>query len=104
MIWDAVLPYARQGIIGGIMLGLARALGETMAVMLVIGNKPEIAASLVAPGMTMSSLIASQFSEATGEIYTSSLMAVGAGLFVITVIVNSIARWLVWQTGKGRGE
>jgi len=104
MIWDAVLPYARQGIIGGIMLGLARALGETMAVMLVIGNAPRISASLVAPGMTMASLIASQFSEATGEIYTSSLMAVGAGLFVITVIVNTIARWLVWQTGKGRGE
>ncbi len=104
MIWDAVLPYARQGIIGGIMLGLARALGETMAVTLVIGNRPGDCLVVLGARQTMASLIANEFSEATGQIYTSALMAVGAGLFVITMIVNTIARWLVWQTGKGRGE
>jgi phosphate transport system permease protein len=104
MIWDAVLPYARQGIIGGVMLGLGRALGETMAVTMVIGNRAEISASLVAPGYTMASLIANQFSEATSDLQLSSLMLVGAGLFVITIIVNAIARWLVWQTAKGQGQ
>jgi phosphate transport system permease protein len=103
MIWDAVLPYARRGIIGGVMLGLGRALGETMAVTMVIGNRAEISASLLAPGYTMASLIANQFSEATSDIQLSALMAVGAGLFVITVIVNVIARWLVWQMGKAEG-
>jgi phosphate transport system permease protein len=98
MIWDAVLPYARSGIIGGVILGLGRALGETMAVTMVIGNRHEIAASLFAPGSTMASLIANEFSEATSELHTSSLMAVGAGLFVVTIIVNMIARWLVWRT------
>ena len=100
MIWDAVLPYARSGIIGGIILGLGRALGETMAVTMVIGNRHEISASLFAPGYTMASLIANEFSEATNDLHVSALMAVGAGLFVVTIIVNVIARWLVWQ---GRG-
>ncbi|MEO7083094.1 MAG: phosphate ABC transporter permease subunit PstC [Gemmatimonadaceae bacterium] len=104
MIWDAVLPFARQGIIGGVMLGLGRALGETMAVTMVIGNRAEISASLVAPGYTMASLIANQFSEATSDLQLSSLMLVGAGLFVITIAVNAIARWLVWQTAKGQGQ
>src|SRR5213075_972201 len=97
MIWDAVLPYARSGIIGGIILGLGRALGETMAVTMVIGNRAEISASVFQPGYTMASIIANQFSEATNDLHVSSLMAVGAGLFVITLIVNAIARWLVWQ-------
>jgi phosphate transport system permease protein len=100
MIWDAVLPYARSGIIGGIILGLGRALGETMAVTMVIGNRHEISASLFQPGYTMASLIANEFSEATSELHTASLMAVGAGLFVITIIVNAIARWLVWRTAR----
>jgi phosphate transport system permease protein len=104
MIWDAVLPFARQGIIGGVMLGLGRALGETMAVTMVIGNRAEISASLIAPGYSMASLIANQFSEATSDLQLSSLMLVGAGLFVITIIVNAIARWLVWQTAKGQGQ
>jgi phosphate transport system permease protein len=103
MIWDAVLPYARSGIIGGIILGLGRALGETMAVTMVIGNAHDISASLFAPGYTMASLIANEFSEATNDLHVSSLMAVGAGLLIITVIVNVIARWLVWRTARGKG-
>jgi phosphate transport system permease protein len=102
MIWDAVLPYARSGIIGGIILGLGRALGETMAVTMVIGNAHDISASLFAPGYTMASLIANEFSEATNDLHVSSLMAVGAGLFIVTVIVNVIARWLVWRTARGQ--
>lgn len=104
MIRDAVIPYARSGIIGGIMLGLGRALGETMAVTMVIGNRPEISASLFAPGYTMASLIANEFSEATNDLHLSALMAVGATLFVITLIVNAIARWLVWSVSRVRAR
>jgi phosphate transport system permease protein len=100
MIWDAVLPYARSGIIGGVILGLGRALGETMAVTMVIGNTHQISTSLFAPGYTMASLIANEFAEATNDLHVSALMAVGAGLFVVTVIVNVIARWLVWRTNR----
>jgi phosphate transport system permease protein len=102
MIRDAVIPYAKSGIIGGIMLGLGRALGETMAVTMVIGNRAEISASLFAPGYTMASLIANEFSEATNDLHLSALMAVGAILFVITLIINAIARWLVWRVSKRR--
>lgn len=102
MIRDAVVPYARSGIIGGIMLGLGRALGETMAVTMVIGNRLEISGSLLAPGYTMASLIANEFSEATNDLHLSALMAVGAVLFVVTLIVNAIARWLVWSVSRGR--
>ena len=101
MIRDAVIPYARSGIIGGIILGLGRALGETMAVTMLIGNRPEISASLFAPGYTMASLIANEFSEATSDAHLSALMAVGAVLFAVTLIVNAIARWLVWRVTKG---
>ena len=104
MIRDAVIPYARSGIIGGIMLGLGRALGETMAVTMVIGNRPEISASLFAPGYTMASLIANEFSEATNDLHLSALMAVGAALFVITLIVNAVARWLVWSVSRSRAR
>jgi len=100
MIRDAVIPFARSGIVGGIILGLGRALGETMAVTMVIGNRPEISASLFAPGYTMASLIANEFSEATNDLHLSALMAVGAILFVITLIVNAIARWLVWGVAR----
>jgi phosphate transport system permease protein len=103
MIWDAVLPYARSGIIGGIILGLGRALGETMAVTMVIGNRHEISASLFAPGYTMASVIANEFSEATSDLHIAALMAVGAGLFLVTILVNVIARWLVWRTGRAHG-
>ena len=101
MIRDAVLPYARSGIIGGIILGLGRALGETMAVTMLIGNRAEIATSLFAPGYTMASLIANEFTEATSDTHLSALMGVGAVLFVVTLIVNALARWLVWRVTKG---
>jgi len=97
VIRDAVIPNARSGIIGGVILGLGRALGETMAVTMVIGNRAEISASLLAPGYTMASLIANEFSEATSDLHLSALMAVGAVLFLITIVVNAIARWLVWS-------
>jgi len=97
VIRDAVIPNARSGIIGGVILGLGRALGETMAVTMVIGNRAEISSSLLAPGYTMASLIANEFSEATSDLHLSALMAVGAVLFAITIIVNAIARWLVWS-------
>jgi phosphate transport system permease protein len=100
-ITGAVIPYARSGIIGGVILGLGRALGETMAVTMVIGNRHELSASLFAPGYTMASLIANEFSEATSDLHLSALMAVGFVLFLITLAVNAIARWLVWQTGSG---
>jgi phosphate transport system permease protein len=102
MIVGAVIPYARVGILGGIILGLGRALGETMAVTMVIGNTHEISASLFHPGYTMASIIANEFSEATGDLHLSALMAVGFVLFVITLIVNAIARWLVWQVSRGQ--
>jgi phosphate transport system permease protein len=102
MIRDAVLPYARSGIIGGIMLGLGRALGETMAVTMVIGNAPEINASLLKPGYTLASVIANEFAEATGDLHVSTLMAVGGVLFLITIVVNALARWLVWRVDGGR--
>jgi phosphate transport system permease protein len=98
-ITGAVIPYARTGIFGGIILGLGRALGETMAVTMLIGNRHELSASLFAPGYTMASLIANEFSEATTDIHLSALMAVGFVLFVITLLVNAIARWLVWRVG-----
>src|SRR3954466_10988404 len=104
MIRDAVIPYAKSGIIGGIMLGLGRALGETMAVTMLIGNRPEISASLFAPGYTMASLIANEFSEATSDLHLSALMAVGAVLFLITLIVNAVARWLVWSVSRNRAR
>jgi phosphate transport system permease protein len=100
MIADAVVPYARSGIIGGIILGLGRALGETMAVTMLIGNVHQISASLFAPGYTMASLIANEFAEATGDLHLSALMAVGGVLFVVTLIVNALARWLVWRVSR----
>jgi len=100
MIWGAVLPYASSGIVGGVLLGLGRALGETMAVTMVIGNRHEISSSLFAPGYTMASLIANEFSEATNDMHLSALMAVGAVLLVVTIIVNVVARWLVWRVQR----
>ena len=99
-IQKAVIPFAKSGIIGGIILGLGRALGETMAVTMLIGNKHEISASLFAPGYTMASLIANEFSEASGDLHLAALMAVGFVLLLVALIVNGIARWLVWQVGR----
>jgi phosphate transport system permease protein len=100
MIRDAVVPYARSGILGGVILGLGRALGETMAVTMLIGNRHEISASLFAPGYTLASVIANEFAEATNELHTGALMACGAVLLVVTLVVNSIARWLVWSVAR----
>ena len=102
-IRGAVLPYARSGILGGVILGLGRALGETMAVTMLIGNKHDISASLLAPGYTMASLVANEFAEATGDLHLSALMAVGFTLFCLTLVVNAIARWLVWRVTRGAG-
>ncbi|HKC33874.1 MAG TPA: ABC transporter permease subunit, partial [Xanthobacteraceae bacterium] len=90
-----VLPYARVGVIGGVMLGLGRALGETMAVTFVIGNAHRVSSSLIAPGTTISATIANEFTEAVGDLYTSSLIALGFLLFVITFIVLAAARYLL---------
>ena len=101
MIRTGVLRNARAGILGGVILGLGRALGETMAVTMVIGNRPEIAKSLFAPGYTMASVIANEFSEATGDTYLSALVEVGLALFVVTIIVNILAQILVWTVTRG---
>jgi phosphate transport system permease protein len=100
MIWNAVLPFARSGILGAVILGLGRALGETMAVTMVIGNRHEISSSLFAPGYTMASQIANEFLEATNDQHISALMAVGATLLVVTLLVNALARWLVWRVAR----
>jgi phosphate transport system permease protein len=102
-IQKAVLPFARSGVIGGIILGLGRALGETMAVTMLIGNRHEISASLLAPGYTMASIIANEFSEASNDMHFAALMAVGFVLLVVTLIVNAIARWLVWRVARQAG-
>lgn len=101
MIRTAVLRNARTGIVGGVILGLGRALGETMAVTMVIGNRPEIAKSLFAPGYTMASVIANEFSEATDNLYLSAIIEIGLALFIVTLIVNAIAMALVWATTRG---
>ena len=95
----AVLRYGRSGLIGAILLGLGRALGETMAVTMVIGNRPEIAASLFAPGYTMASVLANEFTEATSDLYVSALVEIGLLLLVVTVVVNGLARLLGWSVG-----
>ncbi len=98
-----VMPYARVGVIGGVMLGLGRALGETMAVTFVIGNAHRISASVLAPGTTISATIANEFTEAVGDIYTSSLIALGLILFAITFVVLAIARYLLMRLEKKAG-
>jgi phosphate transport system permease protein len=103
VVRHVVLPYCRVGVIGGVMLGLGRALGETMAVTFVIGNAHRISASILAPGTTISATIANEFTEAVGDIYTSSLIALGLILFVITFIVLSIARYLLLRIERRIG-
>ena len=95
VIWNVVLPYTRVGVVGSIMLGLGRALGETMAVTFVIGNAHNINASLFMPGTTISSTLANEFTEAVGDIYTSSLISLGLILFIITMIVLAAAKLLL---------
>jgi phosphate transport system permease protein len=97
MMRYVVLPYTRVGVVGGVMLALGRALGETMAVTFVIGNAHKISPSLFAPGTTISATIANEFTEAVGDIYTSALIELGLILFFITFIVLSIARYLLMR-------
>lgn len=96
-----VLRNARAGVAGGVVLALGRALGETMAVTMLIGNRPEIAKSLFAPGYTMASVIANEFTEATGDLYLSALVEIGLVLFIVTVIVNMFAQLLIWSITRG---
>src|SRR6187455_233847 len=103
VVRNVVIPYTRVGVIGGIMLGLGRALGETMAVTFVIGNAHKISASILAPGTTISATIANEFTEAVGDLYTSSLIALGLILFVITFIVLAIARYLLMRLERRIG-
>jgi phosphate transport system permease protein len=105
--WKVVVPFARTGIMGSIFLALARALGETMAVTMVIGNTPTISASLFSPGYSIAAVIANEFTEATGDIYLQSLIELGLVLFLITFILNGLARLLLvvtTQKGSGMGQ
>ena len=103
VVRNVVLPYARVGVIGGVMLSLGRALGETMAVTFVIGNAHHITGSILAPGTTISATIANEFTEAVGDLYTSSLIALGLLLFVITFIVLAAARYMLMQLNRRIG-
>lgn len=104
VVWHIVLPYTRVGVIGGIMLGLGRALGETMAVTFVIGNANKIAGSLLAPGNSIASVLANEFGEADPGLHVSSLFALGLVLFVITFIVLAISRWLIARSAAKQGR
>src|SRR4051794_27610052 len=102
-IWRVVLPFGRIGIFGGVVLALGRALGETMAVTMVIGNRPEAAVSLLSPAYTLSSVLANEFAEATGPLHRAALQEVTLVLFGITFVVNGLARWLVWRVTRQAG-
>ncbi len=102
--WKVVVPWARTGILGSIFLALARALGETMAVTMVIGNDPKISASIFAPGYTIAAVIANEFTEATGDLYLSALIELGLVLFLMTFILNGLARILIVATDRGGGH
>lgn len=101
MLRIAVLRNARIGIVGAVILGLGRALGETIAVTMVIGNHPDIVKNLFNPAYTLASVIANEFTEATGDLYVSALIEIGLALFLVTVVVNAIARILVWAVTRG---
>ena len=104
VVWNIVLPYTRVGVIGGIMLGLGRALGETMAVTFVIGNANRIVGSLFAPGNSIASVLANEFGEADPGLHISSLFALGLVLFVITFVVLAISRWLIARGTAKQGR
>jgi phosphate transport system permease protein len=104
VVWQIVLPYTRIGVFGGILLGLGRALGETMAVTFVIGNSHHISASLLQPGTTISAALANEFTEAVGDLYLSSLIALGLILFVLTFVVLAIAKLLLIRLEKQAGR
>ncbi len=98
--WQVVVPHARLGIIGSVFLALARALGETMAVTMVIGNDPRINASILAPGYSIAAVIANEFTEATGDLHLSALVEVGLVLFLLTIVINGLARLLILTTTR----
>jgi phosphate transport system permease protein len=102
--WQIVLPYASTGIFGSVFLALARALGETMAVTMVIGNTPVIAASLFSPGYSIAAVIANEFAEASGQLYVSSLVFLGLVLFGLTIVINAVARILILMTSRTRAQ
>ena len=102
--WQVVIPFARSGIIGSIFLAMARALGETMAVTMVIGNSPKIMASLLAPGYSIASVIANEFTEATGDLYLNALIELGLVLFCLTIVINGAARLLIIMTTQKGGK
>jgi len=101
MIWKVLLPYGLSGILGAVILGLGRALGETMAVTMVVGNSIAGSLSLLRPGYTMSSIIANEFAEAVTALHSQALVEVGLLLFIMTLLLNILARLLVWRVGRG---
>jgi phosphate transport system permease protein len=102
--WDVVVPFAYKGITGSIFLALARSLGETMAVTMVIGNSTKLATSLFAPGYSIAAVIANEFAEATGDLYRSSVIELGLVLFALTILINGAARILVASTTSKAGS
>jgi phosphate transport system permease protein len=100
-VWTVILPYGRTGILGAVILGLGRALGETMAVTMVIGNRHEISMALVQPGYTIAAAVANEFAEAVSDLHLSALVYAGLLLLLITVVVNASARWLIWRVARG---
>jgi phosphate transport system permease protein len=102
-IWNAVVPYGKVGIFGGIVLALGRAIGETMAVTMVIGNRPEASVSLLNPAYSLASVLANEFSEATGMLHQAALQEITLVLFGLTFLVNGLARWLVWSVTRKTG-
>jgi len=103
MIKMSILPYGRSGILGAAILGLGRAVGETMAVTMVIGNAPKISLSLLSPAYTMPSVIANEFAEATSKLHSSALMEIGLILLVVTLVINALARLLIWSVSRDSG-
>src|SRR5215470_15247280 len=103
VVWNVVLPFTRVGVIGGIMLGLGRALGETMAVTFVIGNAHQLSASLFMPGNSIASALANEFTEAVGDLYTSALIELGLILFLITVVVLAISKFMLSRLARQEG-
>ena len=104
VVANVVLPYTKVGVIGGIMLGLGRALGETMAVTFIIGNAHQLTASILQPGNSIASALANEFTEAVGDVYSSALIELGLILFVITFIVLALAKLLLLQLARGEGR
>jgi phosphate transport system permease protein len=103
VVWNVVLPYTKIGVVGGVLLGLGRALGETMAVTFVIGNAHRLGTSLFAPGNSIASALANEFTEAVGDLYTSALIELGLILFLITFVVLALSKILLYQLAKREG-